>query len=84
MNSMKNQPLLLTFFTSFIENLFFIDENCQTASNKIHIIFQRGKKWEEVEAPMKPQPNSEKVVFDRMIRKNSNQKLYHFFGNFFF
>ena len=42
-------------------------------------IFQRGKKWEEVEAPMKPQLNFEKVAFDRMIRKNSNQKLYNFF-----
>ena len=28
---------------------------------------------------MKPQLNFEKVAFERMIRKNLNQKLYHFF-----
>ena len=76
---MRNQPLLLTFFSFFLENSFFINKNCQTASKENLNISQRGKKWEKIEAPMKPQVNFVKVAIDRMIQKNSNQKLYHFF-----
>ena len=56
MNSMRNQPLLLTFFSFFLENSFFINKNVKLLPRKVKYLpkgEEVGKDWGTSETAVK-------------------------------
>ena len=84
MKSMRNWPLLLTFFFIFpikIQNSY--GKLCDRFEKKVNIS-QKWKKVEKVEGNLKRRWNFGSESVNRTIREDTNQKLFNFFERIFF